>query len=160
VLLRVRDTGPGIAADAAAQLFNPFFTTKPPGEGTGLGLFLSYGIAESHGGTLAVDSAPGQGATFTFALPRATAEAPRQDVAPRAEPAVPSAAASAVRAAAGREPFTQALLQERPAWAGRVIVSTSAARAAAGGEPARVLRKPFNLRDLRDAVAAAWQAPA
>ena len=216
VLLRVRDTGPGIAADAAAQLFNPFYTTKPPGEGTGLGLFLSYGIAESHGGTLAVDSAPGQGATFTFALPRATPEALRQDVPPRAEPPVPSAAASAVRAAtgrrilvvdddpavrrlvavlfaheghtvdeaaegtealrlaathdydlviadrraaAGREPFTQALLQERPAWAGRVIVSTSAARAAAEGEAARVLRKPFNLRDLRDAVAAAWQAP-
>lgn len=217
VLLRVRDTGPGIAADAAAQLFNPFYTTKPPGEGTGLGLFLSYGIAESHGGMLAVDSAPGQGATFTFVLPRATPEALRQDLAPRPEPAVPSAAAPAVRsaagrrilvvdddpavrrlvavlfaheghtvdeaaegtealrlaatydydlviadrrAAAGREPFTQALLQERPAWAGRVIVSTSAARAAPEGEPARVLRKPFNLRDLRDAAAAAWQAPA
>jgi two-component system NtrC family sensor kinase len=70
VVLHVRDTGPGLPADVAAQIFDPFFTTKPPGEGTGLGLFLSLGIAESHGGILTVESEPGHGATFTLALPR------------------------------------------------------------------------------------------
>ncbi len=72
VVLRVRDSGPGIAPEVMGKLFDPFFTTKPPGEGTGLGLFLSYGIAESHGGTLTVDSAPGEGATFALSLPAAT----------------------------------------------------------------------------------------
>jgi two-component system NtrC family sensor kinase len=73
VRMRVADTGPGISVEAAAQIFDPFFTTKPPGEGTGLGLFLSYGIAEAHGGSLTMDSTPGQGATFTLVLPRAPA---------------------------------------------------------------------------------------
>jgi two-component system NtrC family sensor kinase len=76
VVLRARDTGPGIAPEAALQIFDPFFTTKPPGEGTGLGLFLSYGIAETHGGNLAVESAPGRGATFILTLPAAPAAAP------------------------------------------------------------------------------------
>jgi len=88
VHLKVSDTGPGIPPEAAAQIFDPFFTTKPPGEGTGLGLFLSYGIAGAHGGTLTVDSAPGGGATFTLALPRATDDAARTPAAaPVAGPA-------------------------------------------------------------------------
>jgi two-component system NtrC family sensor kinase len=69
VSLTVRDTGPGVPAEFAAQVFDPFFTTKPPGEGTGLGLFLSFGIAEAHGGTLMLDSPPGRGATFTLRIP-------------------------------------------------------------------------------------------
>jgi two-component system NtrC family sensor kinase len=69
VVLRVRDSGPGMTPEVAAQVFDPFFTTKAPGEGTGLGLFLSFGIAESHGGTLAVETEPGHGATFVLALP-------------------------------------------------------------------------------------------
>lgn len=69
----VADTGPGMSRETAAQIFDPFFTTKPPGEGTGLGLFLSYGIAESHQGTLAVDTAPGRGASFVMDLPAAEA---------------------------------------------------------------------------------------
>ncbi|MFI5208797.1 MAG: ATP-binding protein, partial [Gemmatimonadales bacterium] len=95
VLLKVSDTGPGIAPESAAQLFDPFYTTKPPGEGTGLGLFLSYGIAETHGGSLSVDSRPGQGATFVLALPRAT---PGAIAAPaRAEPAAPRNGAGRAR---------------------------------------------------------------
>ncbi len=73
VVLRVTDTGPGISDAVRAQMFSPFFTTKAPGEGTGLGLFVSYGIAEAHGGTLTVDSRPGQGATLLLSLPAAGA---------------------------------------------------------------------------------------
>jgi len=76
VVARVTDTGPGISDEVRAQMFSPFFTTKAPGEGTGLGLFVSYGIAEAHGGTLAVESRPGQGATLILSLPALGDEAP------------------------------------------------------------------------------------
>ena len=69
--VRVTDTGLGIPADVLPRVFSPFFTTKPQGEGTGLGLFISYGLVEGHGGTLTAESRPGAGATFTLALPRA-----------------------------------------------------------------------------------------
>jgi two-component system, NtrC family, sensor kinase len=80
VVLRVKDSGPGMPAEIAAQIFDPFFTTKAPGEGTGLGLFLSYGIAESHGGTLTAESEPGQGASFALALPAGEGAAPKRRV--------------------------------------------------------------------------------
>ena len=69
VRVRVQDDGPGIPAGHREQLFVPFFTTKPVGEGTGLGLFLSYQIVQSHGGEIRVHSEPGSGATFDVWLP-------------------------------------------------------------------------------------------
>jgi PAS domain S-box-containing protein len=69
VALEVADSGPGIPPEIQARLFEPFFTTKPPGVGTGLGLPLCQGIIESHGGTMGVRSAPGQGTTFWVELP-------------------------------------------------------------------------------------------
>ena len=69
VVLRVADTGPGLDPEVQSQMFSPFFTTKAPGEGTGLGLFVSYGIATAHGGTLTAESEPGRGATLILALP-------------------------------------------------------------------------------------------
>lgn len=68
-VVRVRDDGPGIAPGHREQLFVPFFTTKPAGEGTGLGLFLSYQIVQSHAGEIRVQSEPGSGATFDVWLP-------------------------------------------------------------------------------------------
>ena len=63
----VRDTGPGISPDEAAKIFEPFYTTKA--NGTGLGLAVSYGIIQRHGGRIEVAGVPGRGTTFTIVLP-------------------------------------------------------------------------------------------
>ncbi|MGH7790585.1 MAG: sensor histidine kinase [Candidatus Binatia bacterium] len=76
VVVRVRDTGAGIAPELQARVFDPFFTTKPEGRGTGLGLSVSYGIVERHGGHIGLESQPGRGTTFTVALPLARPAAP------------------------------------------------------------------------------------
>jgi two-component system, NtrC family, sensor kinase len=68
-ILRVRDTGPGVPAHLVSHLFTPFFTTKAPGEGTGLGLSLSYGLVKSHGGELLYEQPPESGAEFRVILP-------------------------------------------------------------------------------------------
>ncbi|WP_420131807.1 sensor histidine kinase [Rhodopseudomonas sp.] len=68
VLITVADNGPGLADGLIDKIFEPFFTTKPVGEGTGLGLWISYGIAREHGGTLAASNKPGGGAVFTLTL--------------------------------------------------------------------------------------------
>jgi two-component system NtrC family sensor kinase len=69
VVLEVQDTGIGIPRDEQTKIFEPFYTTKPPGRGTGLGLSICYGIVEDHRGRILVDSAPGRGATFRVRLP-------------------------------------------------------------------------------------------
>jgi len=69
VVITVRDNGKGIPEEMRAKIFEPFFTTKKVGEGTGLGLWVSYGIIKSFKGNIAVDSVEGQGTTFTIRLP-------------------------------------------------------------------------------------------
>ena len=69
VLLEVRDNGPGIPEEARSRIWDPFFTTKPEGEGTGLGLSVVHGIVAAHGGITDIDSEEGAGTTVRVALP-------------------------------------------------------------------------------------------
>lgn len=64
-----QDSGPGLSGDMQARIFDPFFTTRQPGAGPGLGLSVSYGIVQDHGGQILLDSAEGKGSTFTIVLP-------------------------------------------------------------------------------------------
>jgi signal transduction histidine kinase/ActR/RegA family two-component response regulator len=114
----VADTGHGVAPELRERIFEPFFSTKGPGGGTGLGLAMVYGIARAHGGAVEVESEPGRGARFTLSIPLAP-----PDVAPAAaevaSPArrraggvvlvidddpIPGGATAAMLACAGYEP--------------------------------------------------------
>jgi CheY-like chemotaxis protein len=81
-LLSVSDTGHGIPAEIIQRIFEPYFTTKKTGEGSGMGLAVVHGIVKSHGGEITVDSQPGKGTTFNVYL-KVTAERklPRRDTA-------------------------------------------------------------------------------
>ncbi|PRY95264.1 two-component system cell cycle sensor histidine kinase/response regulator CckA [Hasllibacter halocynthiae] len=88
VELRVTDEGCGIPPDQLGKIFEPFWTTKRPGEGTGLGLSTVYGIVKQTGGFIFVDSEVGVGTTFQLLFPRHEPAAPSEEpeVAPAAEP--------------------------------------------------------------------------
>jgi two-component system, NtrC family, sensor kinase len=69
IVVELEDSGVGIPRAEQTKIFEPFYTTKPPGRGTGLGLSICYGIVADHRGRIEVDSAPGLGATFRVYLP-------------------------------------------------------------------------------------------
>ena len=69
VEIRVKDNGNGIPQKVLNKIFQPFFTTKPTGQGTGLGLSLSYDIIKAHGGEIKVKTKEGDGTSFTIQLP-------------------------------------------------------------------------------------------
>jgi two-component system NtrC family sensor kinase len=79
VITQVADNGPGIPPGVLPRVFEPFFTTKKVGDGAGLGLSVSYGIVEQHGGRLSVESEPGR-TVFTLELPAATSPEPEPGV--------------------------------------------------------------------------------
>jgi two-component system NtrC family sensor kinase len=88
VCLSIADSGTGIPPQVLSRVFEPFFTTKEVGKGTGLGLSQVYGFAQQSGGTVTVDSRPGQGTSVTLYLPRASEPPSKQ--APEAEVTQPS----------------------------------------------------------------------
>jgi signal transduction histidine kinase len=69
VEISVKDNGPGVPEAIKDKIFQPFFTTKPTGQGTGLGLSLAYDIVKAHGGEIKVETKEGKGTTFTIELP-------------------------------------------------------------------------------------------
>jgi PAS domain S-box-containing protein len=79
VCVTVQDSGPGITRDALPHLFEPFWTTKAPGEGVGLGLSIVHGIVQEHHGTVHVESEPGRGARFQVELPAVSDGMPQPD---------------------------------------------------------------------------------
>ncbi len=86
LVFRVADNGPGMPEEVRRRVFEPYFTTKPPGQGTGLGLAVAHGIVQAHQGAIQVQSKPGQGSCFLVWLPRAAqaaAEAEDQEPEPR-----------------------------------------------------------------------------
>ena len=87
IRVKVADNGPGIPEHLRARIFEPYFTTKPMGVGTGVGLAVSLGIVEAHGGTLTVDCPAEGGAVFTVRLPVAAVDAATVDASPAWKPA-------------------------------------------------------------------------
>ena len=69
VFVSVQDNGPGIPDSIKDKIFQPFFTTKPTGQGTGLGLSVSYDIVKAHGGEIKVESSVGKGTEFIIQIP-------------------------------------------------------------------------------------------
>ncbi len=95
LLLQVRDDGCGIEPEALEHIFVPFFTTKPKGQGTGLGLPSVYGAVKAHGGTITVSSKPGVGSCFGLYLP--ISQAAQACVAPKPLPRARASLAASLR---------------------------------------------------------------
>ncbi|MGD2115312.1 MAG: response regulator [Acidobacteriota bacterium] len=137
VVYEVQDNGPGVPPGLESRIFEPFFTTKPPGAGTGLGLSLSYGIVQKHGGELRFEAPDDGGARFRVAIPAAR---------PRVDPPPEEAHRDAASSKAGGRVlvvddeqvvrFAFSRLLESWGWAVRTARSTSEALAAMEREPA------------------------
>jgi len=124
VTLSVSDTGTGMTEEVASHVFEPFYTTKPMGQGTGLGLSMVYGFAGQSGGGVRLETAPGQGSTFTVYLPRRDMEI-RQAVNP------PVAAGSAAGSTTGTilvvddEPLIRMMTMERLEDEGYIVLEAA-----------------------------------
>ena len=112
--VEVRDTGVGIPAEHLPRLFDPFFTTRPQGEGMGLGLSICHGIVAQLGGEITVESEVGRGSTFRVALPASTLAMPTTGV----QVALPRARTASV---SGHEPVLRILVVDDEAAVGRVM---------------------------------------
>jgi signal transduction histidine kinase len=88
IQLSVQDTGTGISEENLTKLFDPFFSTKEEGKGTGLGLAVVYGLVEAHHGRIDLQTEVGRGTTFTVTLPVSGIEEKTEETAPTEDPGV------------------------------------------------------------------------
>jgi CheY-like chemotaxis protein len=138
VEIAVADNGPGVPAELRGRVFDPYFTTKPAGEGTGLGLAMSLNHIRSHDGRLTIEATPGGGATFVIRLP--VIEPPPEAAAP--PPAVGAAPSGQRRVlVVDDEPEIADLLEDILAADGNQIVVEPDGDAAL----ARLVAEPFDL---------------
>jgi len=144
LVLTVQDDGCGIAAEHLSRIFDPFFSTRPVGSGTGLGLSASYGIVVDHGGHILADSQPGGGTTLTVLLPACIAASPVGPAPRRVLVAHADARARAFVAAACR------------GWGHRIMAAASA-----GDAIDRIGREPVDVVVIDESVyeghANAWR---
>jgi len=103
-LLSVEDDGPGIPDPVRDRVFDPFFTTRGPGEGTGLGLSVVHALVSSYGGTVRLDSPPGRGARFEVRLPLGEPETAGEPSPPRPTPSPIEATQEGAESGEGRAP--------------------------------------------------------
>lgn len=116
VLLQIRDNGNGMTAEVLERVFEPFFTTKPVGEGTGLGLAVSLGVIQSHGGQIKLKSEAGIGTTVGVWLPLLEAIGKKSSIEPAGPPAEdPRQAASRTESSASPRKLRIALVDDEPA---------------------------------------------
>jgi PAS domain S-box-containing protein len=135
IRITVADTGEGMSADVLARATEPFFSTKPLGKGTGLGLAQVYGIAQQAGGTLRIDSAPGEGTAVRILLPVAAAPVPGEAGEARPAEAAAGGAAGARVLVVDDDGDVRAFLAESLEGLGCTIVS-----AASGADALEALR--------------------
>jgi two-component system, cell cycle sensor histidine kinase and response regulator CckA len=127
VALVVSDTGCGMTDEVRAHLFEPFFTTKETGKGTGLGLSTVYGIVKKCGGHIEVETAPGQGTTFTIYLPRSE-ERPAEAGQP--QPAAPQGRRPATILVVEDEDMVRNLIRMVLQWNGHTVLEARDGREA------------------------------
>lgn len=139
VEIAVADNGPGIAPELRGRVFDPYFTTKPAGEGTGLGLAMSLNHVRAHGGRLSIETSPGGGATFLVRLPVLP---PPAEAAPAAAAEIPGAVGGSRRVlVVDDEPEIADLLEDILSADGNQIVVEPDGDAAL----ARLVAEPFDL---------------
>lgn len=125
VRISVRDEGSGMSLTTLERAFDPFFTTKAIGQGTGLGLSMTYGFVKQSGGHVAISSAPGQGTTVTLWLPRAAGRA-AEVAAPAPSEARPAPAGASILVV-DDEPAVRLLITEVLGEAGYALVTADSA---------------------------------
>jgi len=124
-----KDDGMGMDNETREKIFNPFFTTKQVGEGTGLGLSLSHSIVLEHGGTVTVESEPGQGATFIITLPITSAPEEAASIKADAAPVHPRVKAARILVVDDEESIRK-LVSTLLSSSGHTVETTSDAREA------------------------------
>jgi PAS domain S-box-containing protein len=137
LVIEVADRGPGVPADQRSRLFEPFYSTKPAGEGTGLGLTVVQAVAAGHGGRVEIDDTPGGGATFRLVLPLVNSSPAEPEPAPGTSPGPHPRLRGIRMLIADDEPLLRRVLERAGMGAGMVATCVGGADAAKAALRAR-----------------------